>query len=63
LTIRVHDQEDLLATIFDGLKLLGLTGLGGSGSRGYGKFRFTKLSLDNEDVMSRLDQIKLIDAA
>jgi CRISPR-associated protein Csm3 len=63
LTIRVHDSEDLLATVFEGLKLLELTGLGGSGSRGYGKIRFTKLTLENEDVMSRLDQVKLIEAA
>jgi CRISPR-associated protein Csm3 len=63
LTIRVHDREDLLATIFEGLKLLELTGLGGSGSRGYGKIRFPKLSLDNDDVMSRLDQVNLVEAA
>jgi CRISPR-associated protein Csm3 len=49
--------------IFEGLKLLELTGLGGSGSRGYGKIRFPKLNLDNEDVTSRLDQVKLIEAA
>ncbi len=63
LTIRVHDQEDLLPMVFEGLKLLELTGLGGSGSRGYGKIRFAKLNLDNEDITSRLDQVKLIEAA
>jgi CRISPR-associated protein Csm3 len=63
LTIRVHDREDLLPMIFEGLKLLELTGLGGSGSRGYGKIRFPKLNLDNEDVTSRLEQVRLIEAA
>jgi CRISPR-associated protein Csm3 len=63
LTIRVHDHEDRLPMIFEGLKLLELTGMGGSGSRGYGKIRFTKLNLDDEDVASRLDQVKLIEAA
>jgi CRISPR-associated protein Csm3 len=63
LTLRVHDREDLLATIYEGLKLLELTGLGGSGSRGYGKIRFPKLILDNEDVTSKLEQVKLIEAA
>lgn len=63
LTIRVHDREDLLATVYEGLKLLELTGLGGSGSRGYGKIRFSELALDNEDAMSRLGQVKLIEAA
>ncbi len=63
ITIRVHDQEDLIPMVFEGLKLLELTGLGGSGSRGYGKIRFTKLTLDNEDVTSRLEQVKFIEAA
>jgi CRISPR-associated protein Csm3 len=63
LTIRVHDGEDLLATVFEGLKLLELTGLGGSGSRGYGKIRFPKLFLGDQDVTSTLDQVKLIEAA
>ncbi len=43
LTVRVHDNEDdVLETLITGLKLLELTGLGGSGSRGYGK-----ISLNN----------------
>jgi CRISPR-associated protein Csm3 len=63
LTIRVHDNEDLTDTILVGLKLLELTGLGGSGSRGYGKITFCDLKLDGHDVQSRLDQVKLQEAA
>ncbi|HWO41200.1 MAG TPA: type III-A CRISPR-associated RAMP protein Csm3 [Candidatus Eisenbacteria bacterium] len=63
LTIRVHDHEDLLSWVFEGLKLLELTGLGGSGSRGYGKIRFPKLALDGEDVTSRLEQVRFTEAA
>lgn len=59
LTIKVHDGEDLLADLLIGLKLLELTGLGGSGSRGYGKIRFTGLSLGDTDLQGRLDQLTL----
>ncbi|MER2511059.1 MAG: type III-A CRISPR-associated RAMP protein Csm3 [Nitrosomonas ureae] len=57
LTIRVHDSEDLLGTVLQGLKLLELTGLGGSGSRGYGKIRFTGLELDEQPLQDRLDTL------
>lgn len=50
LTIRIHDDEDLLDEVLRGLKLIELTGLGGSGSRGYGKVRFGRLSLDGADI-------------
>ena len=63
LTIRVHDNEDLIDTILIGLKLLELTGLGGSGSRGYGKIAFRDLKLDGQDIQSKLDQLKLQEAA
>jgi len=63
LTIRVHDNEDLTDTILTGLKLLELTGLGGSGSRGYGKIVFRELKLDNqtdgENFQTRLEKFKL----
>ena len=59
LTIKVHDDEDLLADLLSGLKLLELTGLGGSGSRGYGKIRFTGLILGDTDIQARLDQLTL----
>ena len=57
LTIRVHDSEDLLDTVLQGLKLLELTGLGGSGSRGYGKIKFTGLKLDDQSVQDKLETI------
>ena len=63
LTLRVHDGEDLLATVYEGLKLLELTGLGGSGSRGYGKVRFAELQLDGEDVLPELAKVNLAVAA
>lgn len=59
LTIRVHDSEDLTPMIYEGLKLLELTGLGGSGSRGYGKVRFTSLSLDGQDALGKLSEVSL----
>ena len=63
LTIRVHDHEDLSSTILLGLKLLELTGLGGSGSRGYGKIVFRDLKLDGEDFQAKLDQVKIQEAS
>jgi CRISPR-associated protein Csm3 len=59
LTLRVHDDEDLLGMVFEGLKLLELTGLGGSLSRGYGKVCFAELQLDGQDVRARLDAVTL----
>ena len=56
LTLRVHDAEDdLLDTLITGLKLLELTGLGGSGSRGYGKIKFKQLKRDDTDIQDKLD--------
>lgn len=63
LTLRVHDHEDLTAMVFEGLKLLELTGLGGSGSRGYGKIRFRTLDLDGQDVKDRLQVADLVTSA
>lgn len=60
MTIRLHDDDqDLLPTIWRGLKLLELTGLGGSGSRGYGKVKFAALKLGGEDVLPKLDAVNL----
>lgn len=63
LTIRVHDDEDLTDTILLGLKLLELTGLGGSGSRGYGKIAFRDLKLDGQDFQEKLEKRNLNEAA
>jgi len=59
LTIKVIDGEDLLDDILRGLRLLELTGLGGSGSRGYGKLRFAALACDGESLMDRLAAIEI----
>jgi len=63
LTLRVHDQEDLLGTLLSGLKLLELTGLGGSGSRGYGKIAFKQLKLDGQDIQANLEAINVNEAS
>ena len=55
LTLRV----DLLGEVLGGLKLLELTGLGGSGSRGYGKIRFAGLAMEGEDLQDRLAALQL----
>ncbi len=54
LSIRVHNNEDILDSVLTGLRLLELTGLGGSGSRGYGKIKFEELTLDGESIMGKL---------
>jgi len=63
LTLRVHDGEDLLPTLYRGLKLLELTGLGGSGSRGYGKIRFTKLDLEDRNLLPDIEKTRFNEAA
>lgn len=52
------DGEDLLQTMLQGLKLLELDSLGGSGSRGYGKIRFIGLVIDGADQQARFDAIQ-----
>jgi len=59
LTLKVVDGEDLLQDLLRGLRLLELTGIGGSGSRGYGKLRFAHLTLDGESLMARLAAIRV----
>ena len=59
LSIRVHDDEDLLDMLLKGLKLLEITGLGGSGSRGYGKIAFKNLTLEGEDLQARFKAVDL----
>jgi CRISPR-associated protein Csm3 len=56
-TVKVIDGEDLLDDILRGLRLLELTGIGGSGSRGYGKLRFTALASDDESLQERLQAV------
>lgn len=57
VTVKVLDDENLLDTLLAGLKLLELDGIGGSVSRGYGKVKFEKLSLDGNDISADFDQI------
>lgn len=52
------DNDDLLNTLLAGLKLLELDSLGGSGSRGYGKVKFTQLKLAHfPDIQTRFDAL------
>ena len=58
LTLRQFegDKPELLDLELKGLKLLELDSLGGSGSRGYGKVKFTDLTVDGKAC--NLDDIK-----
>ena len=56
ISVRLHDEETISDTLLRGLKLLELTGLGGSGSRGYGKI---KITLDNDELKTRLKKLNL----
>lgn len=53
------DGEALLNHLLKGLKLLELDGLGGSGSRGYGKVQLNQLMLDGADLSDRFAAISL----
>jgi CRISPR-associated protein Csm3 len=52
------DGDELLATVLQGLKLLELDSVGGSGSRGYGKVKFVGLKIDDADCQARFDAVK-----
>ncbi len=58
LTLRQFegDKPELLDLVLKGLKLLELDSLGGSGSRGYDKVKFTELTVDGK--ARNLDDIK-----
>lgn len=59
LTWRIHDDDgELMNTILRGLKLIELSGLGGSGSRGYGKVKFNDLKCDKESLAEKWSEIK-----
>lgn len=49
------DGSALRAVLFRGLRLLELDSLGGSGSRGYGKVKFRRLTLDGQDIQAQFD--------
>lgn len=52
------DGEDLLETALQGLKLLELDSIGGSGSRGYGKVRFVNLHIDGQPADERFAKVQ-----
>lgn len=52
------DNELLLTLLLQGLKLLELDGIGGSGSRGYGKVALKDIRLDGKDISERFQQIE-----
>lgn len=58
LTVKTYDGEDVLPKVLGTMKLLEMDALGGSGSRGYGKIKFTDLKIDGQDIQSELDSIK-----
>ena len=58
LTIKQLDGEDLLHTVLEGLKLLEMDSLGGSGSRGYGKLKIEQLKLSGEDLQTQFDAVQ-----
>lgn len=55
LSLKVVDDEDLLSLLLQGLKLLELDSLGGSGSRGYGKIEFKELRLKDGETLTLPD--------
>ena len=63
LTLREHEDDgDLLGTVLKGLLLIEISGLGGSGSRGYGKVRFNGLKYEGESLNERMKAINLFDS-
>lgn len=52
------DSDELLTTVLQGLKLLELDSVGGSGSRGYGKVKFVGLQIDGADAQARFDAVQ-----
>lgn len=52
------DGDELLQTVLQGMKLLELDSVGGSGSRGYGKVRFQGLTINGESCQARFDAIQ-----
>lgn len=52
------DSDELLTTVLQGLKLLELDSLGGSGSRGYGKVKFVSLTIDGKDAQAQFDAVQ-----
>jgi CRISPR-associated protein Csm3 len=60
MKILADNEHSFINTVLAGLKLLELDGIGGSGSRGYGKIKF---KLDDADLQARLEAIDPFKAA
>lgn len=60
MKILADHEHSFIDTVLAGLKLLELDGIGGSGSRGYGKIKF---KLDDADLQARLEAIDPFKAA
>jgi CRISPR-associated protein Csm3 len=56
------DADDLLNAVLQGMKLIEFDSLGGSGSRGYGKVRFTGLTIDGQSEQSLFDTVQAFPA-
>jgi len=52
------DGDELLNTVLEGLKLIELDSLGGSGSRGYGKVQFVDLKINGKDWSEKFKEVK-----
>lgn len=52
------DDKELLDTVLQGLKLLEMDSIGGSGSRGYGKVKFVGLAIDGQDRQADFDKVQ-----
>ncbi|GHT98145.1 type III-A CRISPR-associated RAMP protein Csm3 [Betaproteobacteria bacterium] len=52
------DDDELLKTVLQGLKLIEHDSLGGSGSRGYGKVKFTNFKIDGQNKQTDFDQVE-----
>ncbi|MCL1824421.1 MAG: type III-A CRISPR-associated RAMP protein Csm3 [Betaproteobacteria bacterium] len=52
------DDDELLNTVLEGLKLLEWDSIGGSGSRGYGKVKFVDLKIDGQCEKERFEKVQ-----
>ncbi len=52
------DGDELVELLLRGLRLLEMDALGGSGSRGYGRVKFEKLTMDGESIQPRFEAIE-----
>lgn len=64
LTLREHEGDgDLLNTILKGLRLIEISGLGGSGSRGYGKVQFKNLECEGKSLDEDIKNVDMFNSA